>query len=70
MAEQKSFRVELRVSTTLHVDVPAENDSEARKVARAQMEKGNCFPAPPHKLRVKVVAVDELDRSKPGAAAL
>jgi hypothetical protein len=60
MAEHKVYRVELRVTTTLHIDVPAANDGEAKKLARAQAEKGECFPAPPHKLKVKVVGVDEL----------
>ncbi len=60
MAQQKRYRVELRVTTTLPVDVPAENNGEAKKLARAQAEKGECFPAPPHKRTVKIVAVDEL----------
>jgi hypothetical protein len=60
MAEKKLYRVELRVTTTFHVDVAAESDGEAKKLARAQVEKGECFPATPHKLTVKIVAVDEL----------
>lgn len=60
MAEQKLYRVELRVTTTLHVEVTAANDGEAKKLARTQVEQGACFPAPPHKLKAKIVAVDEL----------
>ena len=58
MAQPRLYRVELRVTTTLHVDVPAEDDGEAKKSARAKVEKGECFPAPPHKLKVKIATVD------------
>jgi hypothetical protein len=69
MDKQKLFRVEMRVTSTVHFDVPADSDGEARELARAKVQKGEYCQAPPHKLKVKIVAVDELQSRSDTAPA-
>jgi hypothetical protein len=69
MAEQKLFRVEMRVSSKLHFDVPANTDGEARQLARAKVEKGEDCQTAPHKLKIRIVAVDEVQSGSYTAAA-
>jgi hypothetical protein len=60
MAEQKLYRVELRVTKTLHLDVTANTEDEAKKLARARVEKEEYGPEAVHKAKIRIVAVDEL----------